>query len=749
MRKLMWFAIGFAIAIAVGVYLVSPEYYLLASGIAAIMLAVSLVCMLRFRLARQAAMACLATCLGFVWLMGFDGLYLSVLDGYNDQTMTLTIVASDYSYATDYGAATEGRITLDGKQYRVQIYHDAQIQMCPGDTVTGPFLLRSTLPGGAQDSQHYRSNHIFLTARPRGELTVTPCEKTPLRYYPAVLRRQIQQKIDTAFPADTAGFAKALLLGDTDDMDYQTDTAFKVSGIRHVIAVSGLHVSVLFSLVYILTGRKKWLTALLGLPVLFIFAAVAGFTPSITRACIMHSLMVIGMLFDKEYDPPTSLAFAVVCMLAVDPWVVTNVGFQLSALCVVGILTVSGRLQGYLMDKKRFGKAKGILKKLAAGFSASASVSLGAVIFTTPLCACYFNMVSLAGPLTNFLALWVISFIFYGIVLVCGLSVFLPGVAAAVAWLVSWPIRYVLWIAKIISDLPLSAVYTESVYVVIWLIFAYMLLAAFCILRKKRPLLLGCCAAIGLCVALAASWTEPLLDDYRITVVDVGQGQCILLQSEGKTYMVDCGSYSDTYAADRAASVLLSQGISRLDGVILTHFDADHAGGVAYLLTRIRAEKLYLPNCLDEDNTAEVLMDYAGGEVITVQQDTTLTFGTTVITMYPSEKGISNNENGLCILFQKKNCDILITGDRSAAGERELLQHTALPDLEILIVGHHGSKYSTSRELLIKTTPDIAIISVGADNSYGHPTQEVLDRLTYYGCRIYRTDRDGTVTIRG
>jgi competence protein ComEC len=277
----------------------------------------------------------------------------------------------------------------------------------------------------------------------------------------------------------------------------------------------------------------------------------------------------------------------------------------------------------------------------------------------------------------------------------------------------------------------------------------YILLAVFLFAKRKYPVYFTCFVAIGLCAALAASWTEPLQDECRVTVMDVGQGQCILVQSEGKNYLVDCGSYSDSYAADQAAGLLLSQGIARLDGVILTHFDIDHAGGVSYLLTRVTADKLFLPNCLDEDSTSESLYSYTGGAVETISIDTVLSFGETKITMIPSENAVSNNESGLCILFQTKNCDILITGDRSAAGERELIKHMALPDLELLIVGHHGSKTSTCRELLIITKPDVAIISVGADNSYGHPTQEVLDRLTYYGCRIYRTDLDGTVIFRG
>lgn len=238
-------------------------------------------------------------------------------------------------------------------------------------------------------------------------------------------------------------------------------------------------------------------------------------------------------------------------------------------------------------------------------------------------------------------------------------------------------------------------------------------------------------------------------DDFRITVLDVGQGQCILLQSEGRNYLVDCGSYSESYAADRAAGMLLSQGITRLDGVILTHFDSDHAGGVAYLLTRVSADYLFLPDCPDEDETSQALYSYTEGAVQTVMKDMVVSFGNTKISIIPSKTASSNNESGLAILFQTKNCDILITGDRSEKGELELIEHMTLPELEVLIVGHHGSKTSTCRELLIKTSPEIAIISVGADNSYGHPADEVLQRLEKFGCKIYRTDLSGTIIYRG
>ena len=163
-------------------------------------------------------------------------------------------------------------------------------------------------------------------------------------------------------------------------------------------------------------------------------------------------------------------------MLFFDPWSVTNVGFQLSVSCLVGIILFSERIKNYLLDKKRLGRCTGFVKKLAAWFASSVSISLSAVVFTTPLCAYYFGVVSLISPLTNLLTLWVITFVFYGIMIACLMGLLLPAVGAAVAWIVSWPIRYVLWMAKLMASLPLSAAYTQSVYIVFWLVFVYLLL---------------------------------------------------------------------------------------------------------------------------------------------------------------------------------------------------------------------------------------------------------------------------------
>ena len=589
MRKLMWFTIGFGMACALCAYGLPDRWILPVVVLSLFLFGGFLFARKRWKQARIPAVLCLGCALGLSWFALFQNRYLHLpvsLDGMESDVM---ITASDYSYETNYGSAVDGVLEIAGKPYQVRVYLNETTEIVPGDVLQGTFRFRVTTPDGEEEATYHPGKGIFLLAYQRGDVTIETGEDTPWWCYPAVLRQEIKGILQESFPEDVFPFAKALLLGDSYDLDYATDTAFQISGIRHIIAVSGLHISILYSLISFLTAKKRWLTAMVGFPTLLLFAAVAGFTPSVTRACIMVALMMLAMLVGREYDPPTELAFACLVMLGVNPLVITSVSFQLSVGCVAGILLFNGKINSWLTSKW---KRKGRLK---TWFCSSISVTLSAMSLTTPLCAYYFGMVSLVGVVTNLLTLWVVNLIFNGIIVVCLLSLLSVKLASVLGWLLAWPIRYVLVTAKTLAALPLAAVYTQSVYIVAWLVFCYVLLTVSLVSRNRRPGVLGCCAILGLCIALLASWVEPLLDDTRLTVLDVGQGQCILFQSEGKNYLIDCGGDSDTEAADLAAETLLSQGVSRLDGIILTHWDRDHAGAVENLRTRLETDLLFLP----------------------------------------------------------------------------------------------------------------------------------------------------------
>ena len=746
MRKLMWITLGFGVACALWVWLL-PLWISVLGGV--ILLALSIV--LRIygsKAAKAVSMLFVGFVLACLWCAAYDGLFLAPVRTLDGTTQELTIRVTDYSFDTQSGITGDGKVRLEGKDRSVRFYLNTHDALKPGDTVTGVFRLRYTGIGGVEDPTYHSADRIFLLAYPKEDHTVTYAQSVDRRYSAAALRQYLLKLIDAAFPEDAVGFVKALLLGDTSGLDYATDTSLKLSGIRHVAAVSGLHVSILFSIVYLLSGRRRLLSALIGIPVLVLFAAMAGFSASVVRACLMQLLMLLALVLQKEYDPPTALAFAVITMLGINPMAISSVGFQLSVASVVGIFLFAGRITGWMLDGRRLGRWKkkrcyGLLQKGAT----SVAVSLSALVLTTPLCAWYFGNVSLVSVLTNLLCMWVVTGLFCGIILTCIVgSIYLP-LAKAFGWVLAWLVRYVLGVAGLLSRFPLASVYTESVYIVAWLVFCYVLLGIFLISREKRPRVLLCCTVLSLCISLLASWVEPKLDAYRVTVVDVGQGQCVLLQCAERTYMVDCGGDYDEGTADKAASVLLSQGIFRLDGLILTHYDRDHVGGAQYLLSRIPADMLILPQV--RGTPEQDIIDAYGGTPIIGDQDMTISWADAEITVYASQNTKSNNESSLCVLFHTKKCDILITGDRSAAAEALLLWHADIPKLDALVVGHHGAETSTSEALLAATQPKVALISVGEDNQYGHPAQKVLERLKLYGCEIRRTDLEGTIIIRG
>ena len=734
MRKLAWTALGFSLGCLLFVYL--PE------GISMLLPAVIILCgALLYGIRRSpAGLMLLGFGLGAFWLLAFSVLFLEPVKALDGTVIHTTFTAENYSYETDYGTAVDARMELEGKSYKIKLYLNGSGEIAPGDTITGSFRLRYTPPGGREEPTYHAGKGMFLLGYPKGEGEMHTGNREKGQFLGAVLAKQVKERLSALFADDVLPFAQALLLGDTTLLDYETDTALKISGIRHIVAVSGLHVMLLYSLLSNLALRRRFLTAMLVLPTLVVFAAMAGFTPSVTRACIMVALMVLASLLDRDYDSLTALGFAVLVMLGVNPFTVTSLSFQLSVGCVLGICLFTEPLKQWLIAHL----GKGGLGRFVSG---SLSVTLAAMSLTTPLSAWTFGTISILGVLTNLITLWLVNWTFAGVVMAALLSfLWFPGAAVA-AWVISFPMRLVIWIAKLIAAFPLTAVYTVSPYISAWLIFVYVLLGLFLLMGKKHPAVLICCGVFGLCAALAVSWAEPLLWDVRTTVMDVGQGQCILIQSGGKNFLVDCGGDDDEAAADIASQTLLSQGITVLDGIILTHGDRDHAGGIPYLLTRVDTHVLFLP-CTTDAETAARITENTAAEVNFVSEDLMLQWDDGKITIFGPTFASESNENSLCVLFTRENYDILISGDRGFLGEQLLMNRTELPQVEVLIAGHHGSAYSSSLEFLQTVMPQRVVISVGADNSYGHPAPAALERLEAVGCEIWRTDLHGTITIR-
>ena len=508
MRWLMWFAIGVSAGCAVGAYLFRGTGLLILAAVCLL----GLIPAVRLSERRKQAIIGIAVLLGVAagcgLFFGYDGLYVSTARELDGTVQEVKFRATDCNWRTEYGAAAEGTVELEGKSYKMRLYLDEYFPITPGDELILPVRLRLTDEGGASEPTFHRTNGILLLGDQEDSARLLHGEPG-WSEFPGMLRQKLKDRIDSAFPEDTRGFARALLLGDKTQLPYERNLALRISGVSHIVAVSGLHVSILFALVYAVTGKRRFLTGIIGIPLVLLFAAVAGFTPSVTRAAVMQTVMMLALMIRREYDPPTALAVAVLVILGANPLTIASVGFQLSVGSVAGIYLFYGKIRKFLASRLgALAKGKSLRAKCFRGMASSVAVSLSATVLTTPLVAYYYGLVSLVSLIANLLVVPVISLVFYGIMLACAVGSFGAWIGAAISVL----IRYVFAVTALLSDLPLAAVYTESVYVVFWLVLVYALIAGLSLCKPDRIWPGICVGVLGLFFALLLSWAEPRLD---------------------------------------------------------------------------------------------------------------------------------------------------------------------------------------------------------------------------------------------
>ena len=754
MRKLAWFAGAFSAAVFLAVYLLPEGLLLPAGAVCALVSLLGLLLQGDNRL--RALLACLGLAAGLVWTGTYGQLTHAPAQALAGTEGTISATAADWPRETAYGSSVLVYLRPEkGLPISTRLYlDDPSPDLRPGDRLTVPAELRLADTIAGEHTDYYYAKGILLVAYGEGEAEVSRPARPPWWTWPAYAARALEDSVERAFPDWAAPLVTALITGEDAGMDGGEYAALRRTGLSHVISVSGLHVSFLAGCLAALLGAWRRRTAVISIALMFFFAAAVGNTPAVLRAAFMQSMLLLAPLVGREDDRATSLFTILMLLLAANPYAAASVSLQLSFAAVAGIYLFTGPLNDRLRallpsEPKGFWPRLG---RLAGEFVfASLSTTLGAIVFTTPLTAVYFHSVSLIAPLANLLTLWAFSLAFLGGLAVSLAGLALPALAGVLAWPVSLAVWFVQKVTAALARLPFASVSTQSVYLRLWLALVYGLLLLYLLWRgeKKRPLVpigLGTAALCGALVLNAAAQTGGAL---TVSVLDVGQGLSVALTSGGRTALVDCGGTGSADPGDVAADYVQDLGLSRIDLVVLTHYHQDHAGGVPELLNRLDVGLLVLPDVeADDPLRAEItaLAAEQGVETLFVSENTGVELGEAALTIYGPLGTGGGNEEGLSILCTAGEFDALITGDMNSAVEHRLVKYGNLPDIELLVAGHHGSKYSTSEELLLETRPETAVISTGY-NTYGHPAPETLERLAAAGCDIYRTDWSGTVTV--
>lgn len=701
---------------------------------------------------RRGLLILLPLVVSLAYFAGYDHLVRQPIEDRCGVVSDFTATVCDWPQATERGA----RVTVELEGYhraRAVLYGEAELLAArPGDTVTGTAQWQSAAHFDSDDVTHFNARGVYALLYGREDVRLSAGDGDALRWLPQRAGKAFREKVAAIWDDPrVSGFLTAELTGDKSAMDDGDYLAMQETGLAHLFAVSGLHCAFLVTLLALLISRRQRLLCAVTIPLLLFYMVMVGMSPSVVRACIMQIFLLIAPLFRRGSDPLTSLAAALLVILLCNPFAAASVSLQLSFSATLGMVLLSPRLYKLLT-----GWYKGKCRPLRAALcfvAANLSATLSAVVFTAPLTAWYFRIFVLVAPLSSLLAVpaagW--SFMAAFVTVLLGF-VWLP-LASLLGW-ISWAlVRYILWIANGMMSWRYHAVYFTNPYLIYWLLFLY---AAFigCAATPdgKRKYLLA--SALSVLTLTAAIWVNR--QDYQYGVLtaltlDVGQGESVILTSGGETALVDCGS-SNSYKdpGGLAADTLHSMGVRELSAVVVTHYHADHTNGLYEVLRRIPVQTIYLPDIEDEYGVRERLVSLAeekGAQVTYVTKETADTLGDTILTIYPPvQSGGDLNELGLTALASAGDFDLLITGDMSGSTEKKLVETYALPDIEVLVVSHHGSRYSSNIRFLKAVTPEAAVISVG-DNNYGHPSEETLQRLLAIGADIWRTDQQGTIRI--
>ena len=743
---------GFAAGTALSHYVLPASWLYIVS---AAMLIPALFCavFLRGFRRRDGVAAFLFLALGMSWYSMYSGKFIDAAAQYADKTCTVTVRVDEYPYRDgDYASlnvtlAERGEPSLG---IAVSDYSGTLPELRPGDLAEMELELMDAGERYGEATDVYAARGVHLRAYYVALHGVERDGRSAL-YFPQELMNAVRGSIVRVFPEDVQDIMLALLIGDTHGVyeDVELDNALSVTGVAHVVSVSGMHLGFLYSALSALLGRRR--AFFVGVPVLVLFTFMAGCSSAIVRACVMLVLSMLGTVLKRDYDPLAGLAMALLLLLAENPVSVASVSLQLSFASMLGLILITPRLNRWF--NRRFRGAKGRVKGTCRTAWSAFSASLGATVFTAPVVAVIFGYVSLLSPLANLLTLWAVSLAFTLGFAAAALGLIYAPLGIACAWLAAWPARYFVWCISLLARIPYAAVYTADGGVVWWLLFTYAVFIAAIVMRRRRGLRLAVpalCSAAVLAAVLISSALRTA-DERSVTVLDVGQGQSIALLSGESAMVVDCGgmgSWDD--AGDVASEYLLGRGRYGIDALVLTHLHSDHADGAARLLTRVKVGTLYMPEGTDDsDGELAGRREAAarrGTDVVEISEDTAVSLpGLELSLTAPQDTG-DENERGLVVRASIGEYDTVITGDVGAPTERLLAEEGKLPPSELLIAGHHGSRSSNSFELVSAVRPETVVVSVGY-NSYGHPTDEALVRLAVTGADIYRTDVNGDVTV--
>ncbi|WP_449537043.1 DNA internalization-related competence protein ComEC/Rec2 [Ferdinandcohnia sp. Marseille-Q9671] len=561
-------------------------------------------------------------------------------------------------------------------------------------------------------------------------------------------------QIDSHFEGSTAGIIQALIYGERTNISVDIVDSYQSLGLIHLLAISGLHVSLMTGMFYFLCIRfgmtRENATTLL-LVLLPAYIIIAGGSPSVIRSAVMSILLLVSIMWWKKSSMLDVISIACIGMLASNPYLLVNIGFQLSFI-VSASLIVSSRV---------------LFKQYTTSLSSLVVVSFLAQLCSLPILLYHFYEFSILSLPLNILyvplySVCILPFALFTVLLL-GL---LEPVGQFFAYILSYSIETLNQVTVWFSDSAFSVLTPGKPGVLLMMLYCASIFVYLIHWEKKKHFLQV--SLLGPITVFLIHLLVPYINPYgEVTMLDVGQGDSIVIELPYRkgVYLIDTGgiiSFAQepwrkrrkefSTSEDIIIPFLKSKGVRHLDKVIITHGDQDHIGGAKKLIENIKVKEVLLGKNLEDSKLEEELKENASKEKIKITiaergyswKNENHTFHI----LAPNGNEMNENDNSIVIYTRLGGLKWLFTGDLEKDGEIELIKTYVNLKADVLKVGHHGSLTSSTEQFIQLIRPKIGLIPVGENNRFNHPHPDVVNRFKESSVKIYRTDQDGAIQYR-
>lgn len=532
--------------------------------------------------------------------------------------------------------------------------------------------------------------------------------------------------------SENANLLIGLLLGDKENISEDVVENFRKASLSHILAVSGAHFSYVILVVSFLSKRlkRKRIGQIIKIFSIIFFMNLTGNTPSVIRAGIMNILPIIASILHRKADFWTDISISLLVQILNNPYVIFDMGLILSYGGVIGIVL----FYNYIHKKIKF--------KMI-------SVTLSANICIIPIMMYNFNTISLSFLISNILASNLL-----GIIIILGfVSVIIQ--IKPVYFVLDILLKILNQIAEISAKIPFSNIYVSTPNIFSIIMF-YILI--FLIIKKRKKLIP---IIIILIIIFNVNYEKIILkinDSMIINFIDVGQGDSTLIRTKDTNLIIDSGGSADgkyDVGKNILLPYLLDKKITKIDYIMISHFDADHCQGFMYVMNNIKVKNAIISKQAIDSELYQEFLRISQKKRINIiyakQGDNINIKNLNLEILKPGDNFILNNplnNNAIVCKLRYKSFSMLFTGDIEKEAENELLKEKTNIKADVLKVGHHGSKTSSEEELLKKISPKIALIGVGKNNKFGHPNSTTIEKLENIKCKIYRTDLNGEICLK-